>query len=797
MSNNLITEIDILQEAKDNFLTYTEEVLTDRAVPSAEDGLLSVHRKLIWTMKTLLKMNHKSKYKKSASLVGSTLASSYFHGDSACYGALCKIAQPYLMRYPLIDGDGNLGTQEGNGMEAAARYTNARPSQYADLMMNDFEKGVVPLKETYNGEYMEPIVLPALFPNALVNGRETIAIGLAHNSLPNNLSEVCDAIIARIEKNKSLTIDELMQYMKGPDFPLENVIINSKDIKNAYETGRSSVSLKVRGKYRIINNDTIIFDTIPYRTYRNKIKEQILKNADELDKYIEDFSDESNVGINKLVFKVKKGFNPEEVVLKLFSLTNLQTTLSYNMNFIVDGTPKMCSMMDLVDAYVKHQINVLIKATNFDKEKAEARKHILEGLLIILSDIDKAIKLIKNSKDKKEAIELLIKNYNIDEIQAKAVLNMKLSNLTKLDKNKLIEELEEKKAIIARCNKIINEEIFRNNVLIEEIKTLKNKYGDTRRTELLNIEIDTKKKDNNIIVLEDVVVIISEDNNIKRVPKSSFKIQKRNGKGIKNKNEVVLFSIYTNTIDNLLLFTQKGKMFKFNVNNIPIGTNLSKGTNIYNLIKIDKDDKIIAATALNENNQSKYVVFFTKQGLIKKTLLSEYTKTKRSTGITAIKLNENDSIANVEFINEENILVITKNGMSIHFESKNINPIGRNTAGVKAIKLNENDEVVKGLPIYSNDDIIGIFSTKGYGKKTSIKEFTIQGRGGKGLVIYKPSIIYGQIVDATIVSDNDTILLTGQPSSICIAATDLPLLTRTSFGNIMIKSSISSITKIS
>ena len=795
MSNNLITEIDILQEAKDNFLTYTEEVLTDRAVPSAEDGLLSVHRKLIWTMKTLLKMNHKSKYKKSASLVGSTLASSYFHGDSACYGALCKIAQSYLMRYPLIDGDGNLGTQEGNGMEAAARYTNARPSQYADLMMNDFEKGVVPLKETYNGEYMEPVVLPALFPNALVNGRETIAIGLAHNSLPNNLSEVCDAIIARIKKNKSLTIDELMQYMKGPDFPLENIIINSKDIKDAYETGRSSVSLKVRGKYHIINNDTIIFDTIPYRTYRNKIKEQILKNADELDKYIEDFSDESNIGINKLVFKVKKGINPEEVVLKLFSLTNLQTTLSYNMNFIVNGTPKMCSMMDLIDAYVVHQINVLIKATKFDKEKAEARKHILEGLLIILSDIDKAIKLIKNSKDKKEATELLIKNYNIDEIQAKAVLNMKLSNLTKLDKNKLIEELEEKKAIIAKCDKIINEEIFRNNVLIEKIKILKDKYGDARRTELLNIEINTKKKESEIIIPEDVIVTISKDNNIKRIPKSSFKIQKRNGKGIKNKNEIILFSVYTNTISDLLLFTQNGKMFKFNVNNIPVGTNTSKGVNIYNLIKIDENDKVIAATALNKNNQSKYVVFFTKQGLIKKTLLNEYTKAKRSTGIIAIKLNENDSIANVEFINEENILIITKNGMSIHFESKNINPIGRMATGVKAIKLNENDEVVVGLSIHSSNDIIGIFSTKGYGKKTSIKEFTLQGRGGKGLKIYSPTITYGNIIGATIISDKDNILLAGQPNSICISVTDLPLLSRTSYGNIMVKSNISSIVK--
>ena len=792
---NLITEIDILDESKDNFLTYAEEVLTDRAIPSAEDGLLSVHRKLLWTMKEVLGMTNKTKYKKSASVVGSTLASSYFHGDTACYGALCKLAQSYLMRYPLIDGDGNLGTQEGNGMEAAARYTNCRPSKYADLMMEDFKKNVVPLKETYNGEYMEPIVLPSLLPNAIVNGRESIGISMSHNSLPNNLSETCDAIIARLNKNSSLTIDELMQYMKGPDFPLENTIINSKDIKQAYRTGKSTVSLKVRGKYEIKENN-IIFNTIPYRTYRNKIKEQINKNIDILSEYIEDFSDESNVGVNKLVFKVKKGLDPEQVVLKLFSLTSLQTTLSYNMNYIVNGTPKMCSMMDLIDAYVIHQIKVLLKATEYDKEKAEARKHILEGLILIITNIDKAINLIRSSIDKKEAETKLIEEFYIDEIQAKAVLDMKLSKLTKLDKDDLIKELEEKKIIIAECNKIISDEFYRNNKIIEKITQLKNKYGDARRTELLNIEVPKEEKVIEEIIPEDCVVILSQSGNIKRIPKNNFKTQNRNGKGIKTKDDVVMSAISTNTIDNLFLFTKNGKMFKLKVNDIPIGTNLTKGSYVGTLINLDQNDTVIAITSSIENNSSKYAVFFTKKGFIKKTNLEEYMKLKRGNGLAAIKLNEGDSIANVEFMNNEDVLVITKNGMSIHFETKSISAIGRVTAGVKSIKLSEDDEVIVGLPINSNEDMIAIFSSKGYGKKTSIKEFLLQTRGGKGLIIYKPTENYGNIAGATIITNNNKILLTGQPNSICISVADLPLLTRTSLGNIMVKSNISSVVKI-
>ena len=790
-NNNLITEVDILEESKNCFLDYTEEVLTDRAVPSAEDGLLSVHRKLIWTMEEPLKMNSKSKFKKSASIVGTTLATSYFHGDTACYGALCKIAQPYLMRYPLIDGDGNLGTQEGNGYEAASRYTNAKPSIYADLMMNDFKKNVVPLKETYNGEYMEPVVLPSLLPNAIVNGRETIAIGLAHNSLPHNLTEVCNAIIARLEKNDSLTIDELMLYIKGPDFPLKNIVINSKDIKAAFAKGKSDVSLKVRGDYEIKDNE-IIFNTIPYRTYRNKIKEQISQNIDVLEEYIEDFSDESNCGINKLVFKIKKGVNPEQAVLKLFALTSLQTTLSYNMNYIVNGTPKMCSMMDLIDAYVNHQINVLLASTEFDKEKALKRKHILEGLIIVINDIDKAIHLIRDSLNSAEAASRLVKTFNLTEEQAKAVLDMKLARLTKLDKNDLIKELEEKNRIIAECEKIINEETYRNNVLIEKVKNLKNTYGDARRTELLNIEVPKEEKEIAEIIPEDVVIVFTENGLIKKVPTSTFKIQRRGGKGVKTKDEIISDVIKTNTVDTLMFFTTKGKMYRTIADNIPTGTNITKGVSVNSLIKLDKNEKVIAITSLHRKSTPKYVIFVTKNGMVKKSYLEEYTKTNRNTGIAALNVKENDEVVRIIFQDEEDMILLTKNGMSIKFATKEINPVGRAAMGVKGIKLSEDDEIVAALPIHKTSDTVAIFTENGLGKKVSLEDFPLQGRGGKGTICSKSSIIKGLMI-----SNEDNILICGNKSSICISAKDIPLLSKISQGNILLKDNkVLSATKI-
>jgi DNA gyrase subunit A len=786
-NENMITEVDILDEAKENFLVYAEEVLTDRAIPAAEDGLLSAQRKILWTMEDYLKMDSKSKTRKCQGIVGSTLITSYFHGDASCYGVLCKMSQEYLMRYPLIHGQGSLGTQENNDMKASSRYTEAKPSIYTDLMMNDFKKDVVPFKETYNGEFMEPVVLPSLFPNAICNGRQAIGVSMAHNSAPHNLTEVCNAIIAFIEKG-SLTTSEIMEYIKGPDFPLGNKVLNSKDIAKAFETGKSSVSLKIQGDYEV-DGQKIIFTTIPYRTYRNKIKEQIEKNIETLEEVIDDFDDESNVGQNKLVFHVKDGVSVSKALNKLFTLTDLQTTLSYNMNYIVNGTPKLCSMVDLIKAYVQHQENVLIKATEYDKAKAEARAHILEGLIAAVDKIDGVISLIKASASKAEAKEKLIDFLSIDDIQATAILDMKLGKLTKIDKEELINELKEKKEFIAYCINILTNQETRNNELINKVKKLRDTYGDERRTKLLNIELPKAEKEIIVAEPEDCVVIINSKNQVKRIAKKNFKPQRRNTIGVKTNGEIAKFSTSTNTQDYLMIFTSKGKMYKILVDNIPEGTNTILGS----LIEFENNEVPIAFTTLTRDTTKKFIFFATKNGIVKKVPLSEYDKTKRNKGVIAITLKDGDSLADITFIDQEEIMLITKNGMSIRFAAAGVPTSSRTAQGVKGINLAKDDQVIAALPIANPADYLTLVSKNCLGKKIKLEEFTVQARGGKGLTCHKE-----EIAGATIVNDEDNILISGNKSSIVVSCKNIPLLSRVSLGNIMLKnnSEIITITKI-
>ena len=689
------------------------------------------------------------------------------------------------MRYPLIDFHGNVGNQTGDG-PAAPRYTEARLSKLAeDGMLQGLKKNNVDFIPNYDETTEEPVELPSIFPNLLCNPNSGIGVAMACSWAPHNLGEVATAI------NQYLIGEE--PTLPGPDFPTGGVIINSKDIPAIMRTGHGSV--KIRSKYEI-DKQKIIFTEIPYGTTIEGLMTEIGEVSDTKEiEGINNIRDESNKKGVRIVIECDKGINPASIVNKLFAKTNLQSSFNYNQVALVDKVPTELNLKDCIKIYVDHNIDCITRETKFDLDKAIDRLEIVNGLLRALEDIDNIIALIKGSENAAAAKESLIAKYQFTENQAKAILAMRLSSLATLEKVELEQEAKELENKIKDLKDILTNENRQKDILKSRLADLVNKYGDARRTELTNIEVKPEDKIIEEVTPEDCVVILSQTGDIKRVPKNSFKVQRKNGKGVKTKNDVIMSTISTNTIDNLLLFTKKGKMFKILVDEVPIGTNVSKGVHVGTLINMDQDDEVIAITSLARSNTAKYVVFFTKQGLMKKTLLDEYTKVKRSTGIAAIKINDGDSIANVEFINEEDILVITKDGMSIHFESKNVNPIGRVAAGVKTIKLDENDEVVVGLPIHSDNDTVAIFSTKGYGKKTSIKEFTVQGRGGKGLVIYKPSAIYGQIAGATVVSNSDTILLTGQPSSICIAATDLPLLTRTSFGNIMVKSNISSIVK--
>lgn len=786
---SLITEVDILDEAKDNFLTYAEEVLTDRAIPAAEDGLLSAQRKILWTMESYLKMDNKSKTKKCNAIIGSTLATSYFHGDIACYGVLRKMAQEFLMRYPLVTGQGQLGTQENNDMFSSSRYTEAKPSKFTDLMMNDFSKNVVPTKETYNGEFQEPIILPSLFPNAICNGRQAIGISMAHNSAPHNLTEVCNAAIALIEKG-DLTIDEVLSYIPGPDFPLGGTVLNIKDVRAAFASGKSNISLKIQGDYEIDGQD-IIFTSIPYRTYRNKIKEQIEKNIDVLSELIDDFDDESNIGQNKLVFHVKDGVSVSKALNKLFLLTDLQSTLSYNMNYIVNGTPKLCSMVDLLHAYVDHQEEVLVNATTFDKEKAEARAHILEGLIAAVDKIDEVIALIKQSAGRADARTKLMDFLSVDEVQANAILDMKLGKLTRIDKEELVNELKEKKEFIAKCIEILTDKEVRNKVLISKITQLRDTYGDARRTKLLNTDIPKQEKEVVVVEPKDCVVVVTKKNTIKRIDAKNFKAQKRNTTGVKT-GDIVLFSQKTNTQDTLMVFSSKGKMYRVLVDNIPEGTNASNGTPISTLIEFENGEKPMAFTTMTRDTDKKFIFFATKNGTIKKVPLDEYDKMKR-TGIIAISFKDGDELADVTFINQEQMLLVTKNGMAIRFGTAEMPISSRTAQGVKGMKLNDGDSVIAALPIVDPVDYLAIVSKNGLGKKIQIDELTLQNRGGKGLLCYK-----GEIAGAEIIKERDNLLINGDKSSIVISGKDVPTLGRVSMGNIMLKNNeqVISITQV-
>lgn len=792
---NLITEVDILDESKECFLTYASEVLTDRAIPTAEDGLLSSQRKILWTMEDYLKMDSKGKTKKCNGIVGSTLATSYYHGDSSCYGVLCKMSQKYLMRYPLIEGQGSLGTQEDNDLVASSRYTEAKPSIYTDLMMLDYKKNPVPTKETYNGEYMEPVVLPGFFPNALCNGRQAIGISMSHGSLPHNLTEVCEAIELYID-TPNVTIDDIMQYIKGPDFPLGGTIINQKDIKVALATGKSNTSLKIRGDYEIDGNK-IIFTTIPYRTYRNKIKEQLENNVEQFETCLEDFNDESNLGVNKLVFIAKSG-QVQVLLNKLFKYTDLQSSVSYNMNFIVNGTPKLCSIIDLIKSYVEHQNNIMIRIANTDLAKAQAKAHTIEGILLAIKDIDKAIFMIKNSDSKEEARKQLISYFKITEAQANAILDMKLAKLTRLDRDELLKELEELQKAMAHYSQIINDEAYRNQTLKEKIINLKNKYGDARRTVITQINDSSKEeKEIEFVEPEKCVVIMTEGGLIKRVPSASFRAQKRNGKGVKNQDDITQAVIRTNTIDSLMVFTDKGKLYRLLVNDIPVGTNLTKGQPINSLIAMESDETPAVIYSIYRDTDAQFVLFVTKNGLVKKTTLNEYMKTKKKTGMAAIALKEGDELAAVSLIKDEQLILVTASGMCIRFNSNEISPTSRTTSGVKGITLADGDFVVAALPVRNANDQIALFSHRGLGKRFEMTDLPVQKRAGKGLMCYKGNDTTGVVVAATLVSDEDNILVIGDKTSICIEATEIPSLGRASMGNQLIKNSkIVSVSKV-
>ena len=775
---------DLIQELGTNFIEYAAAVNTDRAIPDARDGLKPVAKRILWSAFEEKRTSNKP-HVKSAKIVGDVMGTYHPHGDSSIYGALVRLSQPWVMRYPLIDWHGSNGNIDGDG-PAHMRYTEARLSKLAeDGMLFGIKKRNVDFIPNYSEDAEEPVTLPAIFPNLLCNPNTGIGVAMACNFAPHNLKEVAQAIHDYVEGK------ELM--LPGPDFPTGGIIINMNDIPAIMNTGHGSV--KVRAKYKV-EKQSLVFYEIPYGTSTEALIAEIGKVAEEELNEITNIRNESNKKGLRIVVECKKDVNPDVIANKLFAKTNLQTSFSYNQVALINKTPTEVNLKDCIKIYLNHNIECLIKECDFDLKKAEARLEIVEGLLKALQDIDTIIAFIKKSASSAAAKDGLVSEFGFTEPQAKAIVAMRLGSLAKLEGVELNDEKAKLNETINDLNRILGSETEQLNVILGRLDDLVKKYGDARRTELAQIEVPKEEKEIAEVIPEDVVVMLSQTGDIKRIPKASFRTQRKGGKGVKTADDAVMATIKTNTVDALLLFTNKGKMYRIIVDNIPIGTNVSKGSNVSTLINLENDEKVIAITNLARGNENKYVVFITKNGLFKKTSIEEYTKTKRSTGIAAINLKDGDSIANIELMNDEDMIIITKKGYSIHFETKEIAVIGRVTAGVKAIKLADDDEVLVGLPIRDKKETVAVFSSFGNAKKTNIDEFPLQARAGKGVVAYKVSPATGDVVGATMINDEDNILLVGK-TSICVAATDIPQLGRAATGNIMIKNGqINSVTKL-
>ena len=776
MKNDLVNELGL------NFIEYAVAVNTDRAIPDAKSGLKPVAKRILYGAYDCGFSSSKP-HVKCANIVGNVMAEWHPHGDSSIYGALVRLSQPWVMRYPLIDFHGSNGNIDGDG-PAAYRYTEARLSKFTEEgLLAGIKKKNVDFIPNYSETKDEPVTLPAIFPNLLCNPNAGIGVAMACSWACHNLNEVADAIYAYMDGEEPM--------LPGPDFPTGGLIINKNDIPNIMRTGHGSV--KIRGKYNIEGNN-IVFYEIPYGVGTEALMNQIGEAADsEKIKGIVDIRNESNKKGYRLVIECDKKASALTIVNKLFAETNLQTSFSYNQVALIDKTPTELNLKDCIKIYIEHNLECIKKEAQFDLEKASKRYEVVEGLLRALEDIDNIIALIKSSDNSKHAEQNLIEKYSFTENQAKAICAMKLGSLAKLEAVELNAEKADLAKIISDKNILINEETARLSELRTRLMAFVAKYGDPRRTELAQIEVPKEEKEIEYVEPEKCVVVMTESGLIKRVPTASFRTQNRNTKGVKTQDDITNAVIRTNTIDNLMIFTNKGKMYRLLVDNIPVGTNKSQGVPINSLVSMEGDEIATTMYSLYRDTDAKYVLFITETGLVKKTALEEFTKTKKKTGIAAIKIKEGDKLASVSLIKDEDIILLTKNGQGIRFKSSEINPSGRVAMGVKGITLKPEDKVVAGLVVRHDTDDLAIFAENGLAKKIKLTELVSQKRAGKGVIVYKNS----NIASATLITSGDRILVCGTKTSLCVAADDIPEMGRTSIGNQIIKGSqVLSVSKV-
>lgn len=785
MPNELWNTNDITDEQYRNSLEYGIAVNTDRALPNAYDGLKPVAKRILYDMWETGTSSNKP-HKKSARVVGDTMGKFHPHGQDAIYGAAVRLTQDWTLRYPLIDGHGNFGNIDGDP-PAAMRYSEIRLTKLAEEgLLSNLKKQNVIFGDNYDETEKEPVSLPSIFPNLLCNPNEGIGWAMSCSWCCHNLNEVAKIIFDYI--------DGIDPTYLAPDFPTGGtILVKPKDIENIVKTGRGSV--KIRGNY-IIEGQNIVFTELPYGTHTEALMSEIGQNCENgniVD--VIDIRNESNKNGLRLVIEVAKNGNINNIVKKLFEKTSLQTSFSYNQMALVNKTPTELNLKDCCKIYVDYNIECIIREAQFNLDKTTARAHIVQGLLKALEDIDNIIALIKKSSSGKEAKDNLIKKYAFSDEQAKAILAMKLSSLANLEKVELQNEYQDLIKEIEELKALIGKEENQKEELKNRLQKIVDEYGDKRRTKIVQIEEEPKEEKEIVNVEpEKCVVITTSAGNIKRIPASSFKVQKRNTKGVKTQDDIVQGAIRTNTIDSLMIFSNKGKMYRLLIDNIPIGTNTSKGQSIKSLITMEPNENPAVIYSIYRDADAQFVLFATKNGLVKKTPLVEYQQTKKNAGLGAIKFKDGDELVSVSLIKDEPILLITAKGMAIHMRASDIPISSRLTVGVKGITLSKDDYVVCALPVRDPADNLAIFSENGNGKKMLLSDFPVQGRGGKGTICYKGN---DKVVAGALVSDEDSVLVLGDKNSVCISAKDIPSLGKTACGNTMIKGShITDITKI-
>lgn len=786
-----VVPVEIEGEVKTSFLSYAMSVIVSRALPDVRDGLKPVQRRILYAMSTL-GVYSGTQHKKSARIVGDVIGKYHPHGDTAVYEAMVRMAQDFSYRYPLVDGHGNFGSVDGDGA-AAMRYTEARMSKLANEMLRDINKNTVDFQDNYDGTELEPVILPARYPNLLVNGASGIAVGMATNIPTHNLSEVIAGTLALIE-NPNLTVEQLMEYIPAPDFPTGGIIMGLNNVRKAYLTGMGVVTVRAKVKISTMSNGKkeIIVTEIPYQVNKSKLIDRIAElHKEKIIDGITDLRDESSRKGMRIVIELRKDANVNVILNNLYRHSAMQTSYSVNMIALDKGQPKVLNLKQVLECYIEHQIEVITRRTQFDLDKAKTRLHIVKGLLIALANIDEVVDIIKKSDSAEDATVKLVDKFLLTEIQAKAILDMKLQRLTGLEVEKLTSEAKDLEQLVEYLEGVLASDEKKKAIIIAELSEVQRKYGDERRSELdLSEELDVADED--LIPQEDVIITITNKGYIKRMNVDTYRAQKRGGKGITGtkmqEDDFIEKMIYTSSHDNILFFSNYGKVYLLKAYQIPTASRASKGLPIVNLLKFEAEEKLAAVINVKSLEEEGYVIFATKKGNIKKTALIQY-KNIRSTGIRAIILSDGDELIAVARTNgTQDIIFGASNGKAARFNESSVRPTNRAASGVKALKFKDDERAVGLAVVTGNDDEIIILTSKGFGKRTGAEAFLVKGRNGKGVKYMNITEKSGEPVClASSTPNDDLIVVTDKGMVIRTHMTDISMFGRDTQGVKIIK----------